>query len=93
MLLMGFLFESGVINSVLSTISGFIGLIGSFLIIYTKYAKEPTVNRFLWYYMASTWSLYGVAGVFPNVIKNTAFNLLDIVSKNFYSVFLTYYIM
>jgi len=43
--------------------------------------------------MSSSWSLYGVAAVFPNIAKNSMYNLLDIVSKNFYSVFLTQYIM
>jgi hypothetical protein len=93
MLLMGFLHESGMIDIFTSTILGFAGFIGVFWKIYKTYAKDHIINRYLWYYMVSSWSLYGVAAVFPNIIKNTSFNLLDIVSKNFYSVFLTAYIM
>lgn len=93
MLLMGFLYEAGMIDIFTSTILGFAGFVGLFWKIYEKYAKGHIISRYLWYYMVSSWSLYGVAAVFPNIIKNTSFNLLDIVSKNFYSVFLTAYIM
>lgn len=93
MLLMGFLYEAGMIDIFTSTILGFVGFAGVFWKMYEKYAKGHIISRYLWYYMVSSWSLYGVAAVFPNIIKNTSFNLLDIVSKNFYSVFLTAYIM
>ena len=40
--------------------------------------------------MLSIWGLYGIAAMFNNNIKNTSYNLLDIVSKNFYALYLSY---
>ena len=93
MLLMGYLHESGMIDVWTSTIFGFMAFAVVFYLMYKEFAHHHKINEYLWYYMCSTWSLYGVAAVFPNVAKNTMYNMLDIVSKNFYSVFLTTYIL
>lgn len=37
------------------------------------------------------WSLYGVAALLSEVWRNVSYNLLDIVSKNLFGVFLTVY--
>lgn len=93
MLSMGLLQELGILNIWVSTILGFIGFASLFWTMKQEFVQNNRINEYLWYYMSSTWSLYGVAAVFPNIIKNTSYNLLDIVSKNFYSVFLTTYIL
>lgn len=93
MLSMGLLQELGAIDIITSTLFGFLGFIGLFSSIWVKYAHNHKINKYLWYYMSSTWSIYGVAPFFSNITKNSIFNLLDIVSKNFYSVFLTQYIL
>lgn len=41
--------------------------------------------------MYVVWSLYGVAATLPDVGKNVCYNALDVVSKNFYGVFLVVY--
>ena len=38
--------------------------------------------------MIIIWSLYGVAAMFPTIIKNIFYNILDIISKNFYGLYL-----
>ena len=43
--------------------------------------------------MVSVWSLYGVAALMPADIKNISYNLLDIVAKNFYGLYLYYKIL
>ena len=93
MLSMGYMREIGVLDIWTSTILGFVGFVGVFWMIKTKYAMNHPINQYLWYYMTTTWSMYGVAATFPNILKNSTYNLLDIVSKNFYSVFLTTYIL
>jgi len=93
MLFMGLLKEKGVVDIWTSTILGFMGFAVVFYTIYKKYSNHHKINEYLWKYMVGTWGMYGVAACFPNIIKNTTYNLLDIVSKNFYSVFLTTYIL
>ena len=93
MLCMGLLKEQGVVDIWTSTILGFMGFGVVFYTMYKKYSNHHKINKYLWNYMVGTWGMYGVAAWFPNIIKNTTYNLLDIVSKNFYSVFLTTYIL
>lgn len=88
MLAVGYLNELGILDIYTSTIVGFgfFGLV--FHLMYTRYARQNSKNIGLFYFIFFIWSLYGVAAIFPNATKNTAFNLLDIVSKNFYGVYL-----
>ena len=39
------------------------------------------------------WSLYGVAATFSPNLKNVSYNLLDLVSKNFYGLYIYYEIL
>lgn len=93
MLSMGYMKELGWIDIWSSTILGFAGFGVLFWKILESYVKHHKENRYIWNYMVVSWGMYGVAAIFPNVIKNTAYNLLDIVSKNFYSVFLSSFIL
>jgi bacteriorhodopsin len=92
MLVFGYLQEIGILGLVASTIFGFAGLIGSFATIYTQFASKTSSNLPLFWFMASVWSLYGVAAWFPTTLKNASYNILDIFAKNFYGVFLSYMI-
>lgn len=93
MLLMGLLKELDILSLTTSQTFGFAGFGAVFYLLYDRFAKHSYIGKNLWYYMVSTWGMYGVAAMFPNITKNTMYNLLDIVSKNFYSVFLTTYIL
>lgn len=88
MLLVGYLNEIGLMDIYSSTIIGFgfFGLV--FHKMYSRYAIQNPKNMNFFYFMFFIWSLYGVAAIYPNTTKNTAYNLLDIVSKNFYGVYL-----
>jgi hypothetical protein len=90
MLFFGYLQEIGVIGLVASTTLGFAGLFGSFYTIYDRFASKSEENLPLFWFMSSVWSLYGVAAWFPTALKNAAYNILDIFSKNFYGLFLSY---
>lgn len=91
MLIIGYLQEIGLLNIWLSTPIGFAFFAMSFRKIYTRYAsRNLTENSTLYNTMLGIWALYGVAAVMPNITKNTMYNMLDIVAKNFYGFFLAY---
>lgn len=91
MLLMGFLQEIGVLPVVIATPLGFLGLFGSFYTMY-KHFVEPVENKFIFNFMAFLWSIYGGIALLPDIPKNIGFNIIDIFSKNFYGVYLSYFI-
>jgi hypothetical protein len=43
--------------------------------------------------MFVVWSLYGIAALLPTLQKNISYNGLDIIAKNFYGLFIFYYIV
>jgi len=91
MLLFGFLNQMGWLSIVWSSILGFGALGGTFYGIYKYYVqhvKQPGLFIFTFLF----WSLYGFAAMFSNHAKNLMFNGLDLITKNFYGVFLTWYL-
>jgi len=92
MLLFGLLGELNIIDKKVGVAIGFIFFYLSFQVIYDDYARYTEDGTQLFGFLVSIWSLYGVAAMMPLVMKNTSYNLLDIVSKNFYGLFIYYYI-
>ena len=92
MLLFGYLGETSVIPVVLGVSLGFIPFLIYYYIIYEKYARlsDDTLNVFLYFFIF--WSLYGIVAFLPYKIKNICYNILDLFSKNFFGLFLTYLI-
>lgn len=93
MLLYGYLYEINVVDIVTSTVLGFAGFVGSFYVIYDKFASKSTKNLPLYLFMLIVWSLYGIAAMFTPAWKNISYNILDIIAKNFYGVFLGYLVL
>jgi len=93
MLLFGFLAEIKKISRTNGFVFGTFGLLYSFYTIYTHFIGNILINKILFYSMFIIWFIYGVAFLFPYVIKNTFYNFLDIFSKNFYGLFLVIFIM
>ena len=93
MLFYGYLYEVNVIDLVTSTILGFGGFAGSFYVMYDKFASKTPKNLPLYLFMLIVWSLYGVAAMFTPAWKNISYNILDIIAKNFYGVFLGYLVL
>lgn len=89
MLLFGYLKEINVISLFTSTFFGYIFFFISFYYLW-KFARLHSSNMPIFIIMFVIWALYGVAALFKNKIKNTAYNILDIFAKNFYGVFLAY---
>jgi hypothetical protein len=92
MLLFGYLGEVKIIPTVTGVVLGFIPFLLYYLIIYINYVKNQTgFNLFLYFFLF--WSLYGIAALFPYYLKNACYNILDLFSKNFFGVFLSYMIL
>jgi hypothetical protein len=91
MLAVGYMQEIGAVSLLTSNITGFVFLAYTFSILY-KYIST-SITRNLFWVMFSVWSLYGVASFANDTIKNASYNILDVISKNFYGLFLAYNII
>jgi hypothetical protein len=92
MLLFGYLGEINLIDIKYTTAIGFIFFAYVFKLLYSNYAVKTTQGLKLYWPMFIFWSLYGVAAVFDFENKNTSYNILDIFAKNFYGIFLYWFI-
>jgi len=90
MLLFGYLGETSAIPLLLGVSLGFIPFLIYYYIIYKKYALLSNDGNKIFFYFFIFWSLYGIVAVLPYKIKNTCYNILDLFSKNFFGLFLTY---
>jgi bacteriorhodopsin len=92
MLLFGYLGEISLIPVLLGVSLGFIPFFIYYYIIYEKYAVLTDDGLKIFFYFLIFWSLYGIVAVLPYKIKNICYNILDLFSKNFFGLFLTYLI-
>ena len=92
MLLVGYLQEIGTLPPVIATPIGFMVLIGSFRTMYVHFVQKVEDKR-IFNFMAFLWSIYGGIALLPSIPKNIGFNIIDVFSKNFYGVYLSYYIL
>ena len=88
MLVFGYLGETNVMPKSLSITLGFACFAKSFHLIYKKF--NNTKSKKIFNFLLVVWGLYGVAAMLPDVQKNVSYNLLDIVAKNFYGLFIYY---
>ena len=88
MLLLGYLGEKGLIPKEFYIPIGFIFLILSFKTIYDNFVVNNNKSKKLFYFIFTIWSLYGVAALLPFNEKNIMYNILDIISKNFYGIYI-----
>ena len=92
MLLFGFLGETNILNKTIAIPLGFVFFGLSFNKIWEVFAKITEISRILFYVLIFIWALYGFAAMFSVLPKNIMYNCLDIVSKNFYGLFIFYLI-
>ena len=92
MLIIGYLQEINIISILLSTLIGFyfFGLL--FYKMFKYYVVQNKKNYLLFFLMVFIWGLYGIAALFNYKIKNAFYNILDIFSKNFFGLFLAYFV-
>jgi len=92
MLLFGYLGEINLIPVFLGVLLGFIPFLIYYYIIYKKYVLLNNDGLQIFLYFFIVWSFYGIVAVLPYKIKNICYNILDLISKNFFSIFLSYLI-
>ena len=90
MLIFGYMAEIKLIDTISGVILGFIPFLIYYFIIYINYAVTSNNGWKFFIYFFFFWSLYGIAALLPYNIKNACYNILDIFSKNFFGVFLSY---
>lgn len=91
MLIIGFMVEVQRIPPIY-LITATIAFIGYYIIILIDVGTVSSATISLWFYMFIVWGCYGIAATQPFGPKNISYNLLDILSKNVYGVFLALYI-
>lgn len=91
MLLLGFMVEVQKIPAVY-LITATIAFVGYYIIILIDVGTASTAAISLWFYMFIVWGCYAIAAIQPFGRKNISYNLLDILSKNVYGLFLALYI-
>ena len=70
---------------------GFYFFYQTFKIIHT-YTKNNVINDRLYAFLVIVWGLYGFAAMLSNKNKNISYNLLDLVAKNFYGLYIFFLI-
>jgi hypothetical protein len=90
MLISGYLGEQNIFSHVTTTLVGFVPFLLMFYIIYINFAVHSTQGQKIFWYFFGVWAIYGIAAVLPYKIKNSMYNILDIFSKNFFGLFLSY---
>tara|TARA_Y100000356_G_C11226666_1_gene272374 strand:- start:457 stop:1143 length:687 start_codon:yes stop_codon:yes gene_type:complete len=93
MLLFGYLGETEIIPKYIGIPIGFVFFYLSFKIIYYEYAYKTDIGKKLFYFVAGVWSLYGIAAMLHMPYKNISYNMLDVVAKNFYGLYIYYKIL
>ena len=93
MLIFGYLGEKKIIPIYVGVLLGFIPFLLYYFLIYIKYAVLSRNGFLIFLYFFFFWSLYGVVAFFPYYLKNTCYNILDLFSKNFFGIFLSYIIL
>jgi len=95
MMLFGLAGELNYINYNTSIMIGFIPFVYYFKLIYDKYLSNNTDKDKLKLYCVFLilWTLYGVVALLPYEQKNIAYNIIDLFSKNLFSVFLVIVIL
>ena len=98
MLLFGYLGEVGVFSLLTGVALGFLPFIAYFYIMYERFVANDAIHNNgtngtslkIYAYFLVAWSLYGIVAVLPYALKNTIYNVLDLFSKNFFGIFLSY---
>jgi bacteriorhodopsin len=93
MLLFGYLGEVSIIPIALGVFLGFIPFIIYYYMIYKNYVEMGNVGIKIFTYFVFFWSIYGIVALLPYEIENTCYNILDLFSKNFFGLFLSYLII
>ncbi len=92
MLIFGFAGETSNLNRIASTVFGFSAFSTMFYVIYKNFLDITRLDGIVVYlFYLIVWGLYGVMYMLGNTYKNIGFNILDFLSKTFFSLGLWLY--
>jgi bacteriorhodopsin len=90
MLAFGFLGETGITDRYTALALGTACFARSFYVLYTEFANKSIIGKQLFSILFVIWGLYGVAFLTPVLQKNIGYNILDVIAKNFFGLYLFY---
>jgi len=90
MLLFGFLGETKQIDKYTGLVLGMAFFIYGFYTIYDSFAKQSTFGVQFFTIFTIVWLLYAVAYLMKPIVKNSMYNILDLISKNAFGIYLMY---
>jgi hypothetical protein len=91
MLIFGYLGEIGELDNTTAVLCGFLPFMTYFVIIYEKFAKYSSFyGKVIYWIFFKIWALYGLAALGSYYWKNIAYNILDLLAKNFFGIILAY---
>jgi len=90
MMVFGLMGELGALPMGIATVAGFFAFALAFRILYSFTTPD---SRTIFWIVTAVWTVYGIAYMFPPVAKNTTYNFLDLVAKNFFGVYLSIQIL
>ncbi len=92
MLFAGYLGEQNIFSYVTTTLVGFVPFLLMFYLIYTNFAVQTKQGQKIFWFFSGVWAIYGVAALLPYKIKNSLYNILDLFAKNFFGLYLAYFL-
>uniref|UniRef100_A0A6C0KIP7 Uncharacterized protein n=1 Tax=viral metagenome TaxID=1070528 RepID=A0A6C0KIP7_9ZZZZ len=92
MLLFGFMGEKKIIPKFYSFTIGFLFFILNFYFLFEYFAKHSSSGKVVFYIITFIWSMYGFSHILSNMNKNICYNILDLISKNIFGLFMVYLI-
>lgn len=90
MLLCGFMGEKNIIPKIYSFSFGFLFFILNFYYLFIYFAKYSQFGKILFSIITIIWSLYGFSHLLSDIHKNICYNILDLISKNLFGIFIVY---
>ena len=81
MLLSGYVGEQQLFSHLTTTLVGFVPFLLMFYIIYKNFAIHSEQGRKIFWYFSGIWAIYGIAAVLPYKIKNSMYNILDLLAN------------
>ena len=95
MLAFGYLAETERMPRALGLMLGMLSYVVTFVLIgfVAIHDARGILNPILYGVISLVWGLYGIAASLPDIQKNVSYNFLDIISKNFYGIFLFIYVL
>jgi bacteriorhodopsin len=90
MLMSGYFSETGHINKYLALFGGFAFYLSLVLFIWFVYihGKGIVIQKIVFLFFFIVWSMYGVAFMFDEYTKNLTYNILDVIAKVFFGLFM-----